>query len=414
MRTYGKRFLRQIRDRQIRNTRETKNAIVWSLDEANRKANVRIHGSNSTVSAYFPVSWHVRPDWCKLGAPVRILFSGGHRGRIELLGPGVVIPYPQTGQVWPDPPVKANQILEGLEVIPIPNRKKLAVMVLTGKALINNVEVVVDSILLGDGNWILGDGGYLGEVAAVLNVLGIGSVAYPSTAYKIIKVFLKADGEIYLEEGVPFEAASPNWNILGRLESVPYTIPKTYYDFTNYVFPDELSPPEPSSELELGSIVIWEDCTEIHTTNINWQWRETKHRVYSRDPIYLLDETTGAQADHILDWGETHMNLMIYAYSNVNNWFNVNSVYNLRATIIQGNGTVTDGLYPGLYDTTIICMNLYDPWSHIYYPVWWVRYKRDGLVTDESPTIELKLLVDNEVIAYTNVTLLDAAGDPMH
>ena len=425
MRTYGKRFLNNFRLRESRNSGETKNAIVWSIDEDNRKANVRIQGSNTTISAFFPTSWHTRPEWCKIGAPVRILFSGGNRGIIELLGPGTVIPYPQTGQVWPDAAVRPNQILSGLKVIPIPNIKTNAVMVLVGSALIGNVVIEVDTIMLDDDNYFLDFGGYLGSVAAIIPIPSpvsiIGSCPWPYRKYQITKIFVNAGGISYVT-GWGFSCYGFTGGYQIAYEFYENHLPKNPVFITTrneitgeifYPFPEEVDVPAPADNLCIGSVVMCDDISEVRSINLNWQWRDTGFFTYSREPAYFINQTV----DPTLDWGEEYVDIILHCFDSVGLLWSEQKAYKLRATIVNGTGTITDGLwYPQVYGATVVCTSFFDEWAEFpdHWPIWHIRYKRDNLVTDVSPTIKFELVIENSIIGFCTIELFDAAGDPMY
>lgn len=412
MRTYGKRFMRQERARETRNSRETKNAIVWSIDATNRKANVRIQKSNTTISAYFPTSWYSMPEWVKVGAPVRIVFTGGHHGRIELLGPGTVIPYPQTGNVWPDAPVRANHIQSGLQVSPIPNRKRMAYMVKPGSVVINNTDVTVPEIAMGStDNYLMGDGGYMGNVAAVRSVSAPSVGSYPAHGWYIYNVFANSAGAITHSAGEAFKTSKPYW----PAEEIQ-NLAGTVYDWEDWVFPTRFSPATPELSLLIGSVVTWEDMTGVEATNIDWIWRACPHSIYSREPVILFDDDPAANE---IDWGNNTCTIKIVAHDNRGLYWKVNNEYWIEATIVHGTGGVRDALAYGIpeedrtYGTSCKCVNLAAGLPTKFYPEWYIQYQRDNLVTDVSPQIECKLLINNELITYTGVILYDAGGDVM-
>jgi len=154
---------------------------------------------------------------------------------------------------------------------------------------------------------------------------------------------------------------------------------------------------------------MFDTHTDIQATNINWVWRETPYQVYSREPVLLKNRTLDAS----LDWGDNTVNIELYGYDNVGSLWSMGKSYIVKAEIVNGTGTITDGLHPGVYGTSCLCYNLYDPWDAIHWPIWRIRYKRDNLVTDESPQIEYKLIVENEVKGFCSVILFDEDGNPM-
>jgi len=119
MRLYGKRFLNRRIQKQTERKRETRDGILWDiLSEEDRLCRVRIQGSDKLITALYPRNWSARPEWLKEGNSVKILHSGGARGRMpEVIGDGAYIPTPATGEIFPTSDTGEDGILSGMQVL---------------------------------------------------------------------------------------------------------------------------------------------------------------------------------------------------------------------------------------------------------------------------------------------------------
>jgi len=468
MRTYKKKFIQQKIDKGIKLAVETKNAIIWSIDEDARKANVRIQRSNTTISAFFPTAWYSKPEWCKIGSPVRILFRGGDRGKVELLGPGIVIPYPQTGQVWPDAPARPDQLLNGCSILPV-KPKKGRVIITVGTLVINNATVAVPAITMADGaDYFMGDGGLMGDVAAVmpvglaLNLNDLDGRKEPHTSYRINVFHVDDAGSVGLDTGWEFMAAFHAWASSGQGVEygpddfgsedaiqkllIPGTIrpgadiddcPIVQYsriDFTDFVFPASLQPAIPEDTFWIGEVVSWEYYGDglvtagvtgptIDTPNINFQWFEidTPHQVYSRRPATIDIRNVGQVLE--MDWGADPLEISFLVRNNVGMPLIIGGNESIRASIVSGNGEIkaSDGCdsFPSIFSedpVSINPFNNYDLESDLCRPNsnWFkLTYKRDNEETDVSPFIKLVYENESSVVLTVGIVLYDDAGDPM-
>jgi len=117
MRLYGKKFTRRFVDKKIKKTTETRDAILWAIDQTNRFCNVKIQGSDELITAHFPQNEAMKPEWLKIGNAVRVIHRGGIRGRVEIVGHGQAIPTPQVGSSsHPTIAGAGDMILSGLQI----------------------------------------------------------------------------------------------------------------------------------------------------------------------------------------------------------------------------------------------------------------------------------------------------------
>lgn len=408
MRMYRKRFLARNRQQDIERHRETRDGIIWSVDTSTRTVEVRVQGSDTTITAYFPENWYSPPEWCKYGNPVKIMHTGGVRSRIEVIGPGLVAPYPQSGNIWPTDPLEEDAIVEGLDLMAMPNNPAWRVMVSTGTIRISGTEYDVDAIAMDDGDyWYMGDGGYMDNVAAVLYAgTKPTGLTYPSWGYKIHSVQIDSDLAFSVVEDDQFEAYNT---------PVPGYIYFTLLGTTQ----SSLSPlpiaDVPSGSLEIGTILHYEETyTEIQQYLLNYQLCNTyPYPRFGRYPARL--EIT--IDDVVMPWGTSETDIEVICYDNLNAWFYCPMLY-LEASVESGNGELLANTYPeeaaAGYDTTVKSLEEYNTSPSYPIPRWQFKYKRGGLVTDESPVLQFKLLTNVEIITRAAITLLDAAGDPMY
>jgi hypothetical protein len=117
MRLYNRRFVTRSVERQTQAVQETRDAILWSVDTANKLCSVRVQGSNEYVIAHYPENWEQIPVWLKPGNAVKIMHTGGVRGWVEVVGHGQVVPTPVTGASAPTSTSGVDSILTGCELV---------------------------------------------------------------------------------------------------------------------------------------------------------------------------------------------------------------------------------------------------------------------------------------------------------
>ena len=94
---YGAKTFDRAMERHLRDKTESRDAIVWDIDESNFLVRCKIQGSNEYILCYYPRNWQTLPPWCKRGNAVRIAHRGGIRGNLEVIGNGRAIPTPMAG-----------------------------------------------------------------------------------------------------------------------------------------------------------------------------------------------------------------------------------------------------------------------------------------------------------------------------
>jgi hypothetical protein len=180
MRANNKKFLGNRTEKRISRHKESKDCIIWEVYPQNRVARVRIQGSSKDIMAKYPQSWEETPPWLKKGNVARIVFTGGVRGRVELIGTGHLRPTPYDGSsAVPETGASDDGVLSGGSVYPIPLNPRMAVIVKTGTYQINGTSYALGPMTMGVGDTVyMGDGIVMGETAAVINIDSVASGYY--------------------------------------------------------------------------------------------------------------------------------------------------------------------------------------------------------------------------------------------
>lgn len=200
MKLYVKKFIRTNLDRRMAQRTETQDAILWSVQTGSRICSVKIQGSNTLIQAYYPENREKTPSWLKPGNAVKIMHTGGQRGRIEIVGHGLLLPTPQTGDdPAPTPETLNDVVLTGCNLYPAFNDPQMVILVGTGTYRIEGVTYVLDAIALNSDVYDLGMGGYLGEVSGAFSVPA--APAAQTGRYDAIEV--GADGVLHYLTGTP-------------------------------------------------------------------------------------------------------------------------------------------------------------------------------------------------------------------
>jgi hypothetical protein len=170
VRLYGKKFARgSLRSSSFARD-DTKNAVLWDIPD-DRYCRVKVQGSAELVLAWFPDIWAKRRGWLVPGTPVRIGHVGG-AGRIELLGQGLFIPTPISGEMFPTIAAGDDGILAGcaLRAADIP---RMAVIVEPGTYRISGITYSLvggEFIMSATSNLTMGDGFLMGLAVTVVSI----------------------------------------------------------------------------------------------------------------------------------------------------------------------------------------------------------------------------------------------------
>ena len=175
MQLYGGRIFDRGLERRRRKQSESRDAIVWDIDDANKLVRCKIQGSNEYVLCHYPRNSHTLPEFCKRGNSVRIAHKGGLRGYLEITGHGRAIPSPVSGAQFPTPNTPTDAVISGGEVV---QYSGMTVWVYPTTVRIDGVlieMVIVDSI-------IMDTPGPMTMGAASTYLMGAGAGAYLTLA----------------------------------------------------------------------------------------------------------------------------------------------------------------------------------------------------------------------------------------
>lgn len=336
MKLYGKKIIKNSMDRVASSKQETRDGILWDVVSASKICRVKIQGSNTLITAYYPENWEQTPTWLKPGNAVKIMHTGGVRGRIEVIGHGQLIPTPVSGSQFPTVATAEGLITSGCGLLAAAT-PRMAVLVKTGTYRINGVTYGLSYITMADGtNYLMSDGGAMGEIAAVIPIN-----AAPSTGnyrYDMISIGINAV--------VDYTAGTPATS-------------------------DPVKPTPAADHLLIGYIFVPYGTTEI-TNGLN-VGREYSPAV----PSYL----TMTIADEDLAWAELSTTVTVAVLDQYGGVMNGTGVgYGITLTIQAGNGTVRSAT--GEESTTSVIGYTGTGNSHVF------TYIRGGVDPgDISPTL---------------------------
>lgn len=339
---------------------ETRDGIVWEILDSQRLCKVKIQGSNKLIIAHYPNNIQSVSTWLKVGASVKILHTGGVRGRIEVIGLGQTIPTPITGLQYPEMPTSVDALVSGGELTEIFNQPRMAVFVKVGTYRVDNVYYTIPpiSMLYGD-NYKMGDGGYMEEIAGVVGINAAPSVGL--YRYDLISI-----GTNYV---IDYKPGTPSAN-----------------------------PVKPSIDplhVKLGDYIL------IHSGMV-----EVRQDAIGR--VMVAPKPTSLEMvveDNELEWDQTYeIDITVSVLDQNRNPINRSGDgWYLKLAMIQGNGIVTPASGLGY------AFGYTGPNSNSFI----FKYRRYGLPDDESVVLEATLEIDQVIKTHGYIILLDEDGDPM-
>lgn len=381
MRTYGGRKIRNAVIGVVEERREQRDAVVMSVDSANRWAIVKIQGSNEQIRAWFPLNWGSNPAWLKPGNAVRISTPGGNRGRIELVGHGMLLPTAiPGGSVTPTPPTLADVILTGMTLAPTIPTATMSVSVAPGTYRID--EVVYSLVGIPMGNAMpMGSNIGMGGAGAMLT---LDAPTSPGSYYRYDIIVAGTDGVAEIVKGS---------------------------DATS----DPVMPATPADHVLIGWILIYPNMTAITQTDLN--------RLYT-DPA---PQTISMSVEV-----ESVATNILHGHSIVNDHFDDEAVITVRVLdqygnlapkaapghailfwFLSGNGDFVCGLTS--FDESSGTQTFYTESGELE-----LTYTRQGTWTDppgagyegngeSSPIFQTQTTIIAPVYALLNLSLLDAS-----
>jgi hypothetical protein len=362
MRFYGKKFLSNKTLKQIQAHRETKDAIVWSVDPVNKIAFVRIQGSSTNIVAKYPENWEQTPVWLKPGNAVKINFTGGDRGRVELIGHGFLIPTPTDDTAaQPDPQVVDDAPLTGMLVYPIPLNQRMAVMVKVGTFRIGGSMYTLGPIAMDQyDDWYMNDGGTIGQVAAIIDI------DPPEGYYRHDWIVVGPDLIVDYIKGTPFT-----------------TTP--------------VDPTLPTGHIFLNQIFVYPGMTKVGYSDIGKSFAEPM-------ASGLLVTITNDE----LEWLDTSTTIKVQVIDQYGSVFNLSGGCYCVMKMLLGNGTISGT------DATTSTIGV-GVGSYVYSGSYAnFIYTRGGGIDDESPILQIEMQnATAPVSTIIRITLLNEEGDPM-
>jgi hypothetical protein len=242
MRLYSGRKINRSVDRRFRSHTESRDAIVWDVDEPNGVARCKIQGSDEYILCHYAQNWATLPYFVKPGFAVRIVHKGGSKGFQEILGPGRAIPSPVLGDVLPPPPPLFDGIVTGM--LPTETGSGMFVAISAGTFRIDNITYT----------FVTTDGG----------------------------TFMESDSDIEMASDSEFLMGSGT-NLLLPIETAP-TIPEARYDLIvvaidgvadvvkGVASTNPVMPAVPADHIEIAHVLVLGGVTEILQKDINALW----------------------------------------------------------------------------------------------------------------------------------------------
>jgi hypothetical protein len=384
MRSYKKRFAREFIRTQQRHRIETRDAILFSIDEVNYLAGIKIQGTDALIYAHFPRNLRAIPKWMKLGNAVRVRHRGGIGSFIEILGPGRAVPVAVPGgTVWPDLGTATDVIISGL-TLSAANPGVMAVYVAAGYYRINEVVYahnIDDSTIMtmtdptDNVMGVLVDGSHL-----VMGVGGTGGLtrvdldAAPSEgSFRYDAIAIGADGT------------------LDYLKGTTFTTTPTY-------------PSIPADHLQIGQyILVIGGVTGV--TNVNIGQSFTSKQTSS---ILINDDTPG-QID--FPWSavtDTPVLTLVVKFQDQYGWA-LSDDYFVTVDWLTGTGGMR-------YDGSVYTQN--DIQAEFTGSQFTFYVQRDQLATEIDPFLYIKVKDNNGTVSAlesaTGIVLLDSNGDPLN
>lgn len=259
MKLYGKKYAQKYVDSRAARGTETRDAVLWTVDDGNYRCTVKIQGSPELILAHYPRNWKSQPYWLKPGNAVRILHRSGVRGYVEVIGEGRAIPIPVEGAVMPPAPSLPDMILSGLKMTAT-TPESMGVIISAGTFRIAGVVYTYTGGLTGDAS-------LMDDPAPM--TLGVGS-NYMGTVLHT-ETLDAAPGAGYYR----YDAF-----VIGANAEVDYI--KGSSASTNPV-----APAIPTSHLKIGdNILIRGGATAIYTYDIGAKWAYQRPTLLSVTPQY--------------------------------------------------------------------------------------------------------------------------------
>jgi hypothetical protein len=361
MRLYGKKYARDALRSPSFARDDTKNAILWDVPNVHY-CRVKIQGSSEYVIAWFPDAFAKTRGWMIPGIPVRIGHVGG-RGRIELLGQGLYIPSPISGDMQPDPGFGGDGVLTGgaIRALDVP---RMAVIVEAATYRIDGITYSLTGtgiVMEAASTATMGDGFVMG--AGLTDVIEVTLNAAPGAGYyRYDMISVGVDGVVDYTAGT---AATSN----------------------------PVKPTLAANHVLLGDyILVYGGMTQVTTADIGRIWTA---------PYAASLTATPADAD--LAWAELSTSITLQVRDQYGQPFSSGSGYYFTLEFMAGNGT----LYSSETGPSTASVGGHGSSSISF------SYTRDQTSGDLSPAFLAKVNTTPEIPAVTRIVLRDSGGAEM-
>jgi hypothetical protein len=362
LKLYGKRFIRNSMNRVSSTKQETRDGILWDVDSASKICHVKIQGSNTLIAAYYPENWEQAPNWLKPGNAVKIMHTGGVRGRIEVIGHGQLVPTPVSGNQFPTVETAEGSIISGCGLLAAAT-PRMVVLVRTGTYRISGVLYGMPYITMDDGvNYLFGDGGPIDGVAAAVAI----SAAPSAGNYRQDMLSVGTNGVVDYTAGTP-------------------------------AISDPVKPTPAADHLLLGYVFVPAGTTEItYGENIG---KEYQIAVPSSLEVTIEDDD--------LAWSDLSTTLTVEVLDQYGNHINGTGIgWSLRLDIQAGNGTISSAESGD--SLTSVRGHTGTGYSYVF------TYTRDNLDPgDVGPSLWIELENENSFGIGEYITLRTATGEVM-
>jgi len=364
MRLYGGRIIHSQVRREISIRQELRDAIVYDIDSTNKYCRVKIQGSDKYIKAYYNENWGSSPEWLKPGNAVRITHPGGNKGRIEVVGHGLLLPTAiPGGNVTPPAATLPDAVLSGMALM-APSDGSMTAWVYSGTYRIDGIEYSFSGMTMDNADI------EMDRPDLFIDEVG-GSVAFDAahaTLFRYDKVVVGADGILDVVKGT---------NASGE-PSMPDT---------------------PVDHVMVGWVLICPGMTSVTAADV--------YREYS-SPV--LTGFTVTYEDQELSWGDDETYFTVVPYDQYGQVCPGN--HTVRLSVQFGTGTFSDGAGQSTCseDGYVDLVFNYSTSFRCY-------YERELVFDDPeerewSPTF---LIMDSYTsqYAYGGIRLLDSEGAPL-
>lgn len=393
MRMYGRKFARRSIEKKTRFKSESRDAVLWAIDWQNRICNVKIQGSNELVTAHFPQNEARLMSFMREGNAVRVVHRGGVRGYLEVVGHGMAVPTPVSGDFHPGLSDLPDGVTEGCQIIPT-DPPSMSITILDGYYRINGVLYTLS-------------GGAFGEPETAEDSTILANEIYPP---------------MYTDEPYDYPVTAEDSTILTdeifppmflgepiddyQLDPAP-SGNKFRYDcfyvgedgIITYLKGSEAStsptkPSLPSDTVLIGEcILLWTDVTEITGQNIGMLWEEP---CASGVEITAIDE---------FEWDAGDSTPETNVKATVNNQYGwaISGAYNITLAFLLGTGQLYSA--DSGWDDSSVSQDINDT-DYTF------KYERNQAIIETSPYLMVTVTDNGSLYIYNfhRIILLTEGG----